>query len=192
MVRTVGSLFLLSVLFGSTQANASISAPPSTIDFSGIGLLGNHGSTLMLTVDGVDVTFSSTVDLIVDDLSGERVLHSLGFQTPITVTFGGGFTAAFVEIEIPLFFGDIVMGEAFDASNVSLGSGTTTLLDGVLHLDGPGIASVVYDDVVAQGISGYVLDRFTFAAVIPEPSSLLIASFLLAISARMPRSLRRR
>lgn len=191
MVRTVGSLFLLSVLFGSTQANASISAPPSTIDFSGVGLLGNHGSTLMLTVDGVDVIFSGVNLTVVDILFGGtayRVLHSGNFQDPITVTFGGGFTAAFVEIENPLSFGDIVMGEAFDASSVSLDSGLTTPLDGVLHLDGPGIASVVYDDVG----TGYVLDSFTFAAVIPEPSSLLIASFLLAISARMPRSLRRR
>jgi len=191
VIRAAYSFILVAACLGATQVNASIST--SIIDFSGIAP-GLQGSTLNLVEDGVAVTFFSPANLRISDITflgtTYRVLHADNFQDPITVTFGGGFTAAFVEIENPLSFGDIVTGEAFDASNVSLDSGSTTLLDGVLRLDGPGIAQVVYDDVN----TGYVLDSFAFSAI-PEPSSFLVASLLLAsfgVSPLARRSLRRR
>jgi len=165
---------LVTALMGALPASGTV------IDFNSIGLPSpsvNQGTSFTVTADGVDVTFSSTANMFIEDIAGQRVLRADTFQEPITVTFGGGFTAAFVEIDDTDFYSgipdvDVVTGEAFDASNVSLGTNTVTFQTGsaIHHLNGPGIAKVVYDDVN----TGYVIDNFVFSAV-PEPASLVLA-----------------
>ena len=153
-------------------------ANATVIDFNSLTPGPVPGGVLNITADGVPVTFSAT-GLMVHDLSatfgGERVITSGSFFDPITVTFGGGYTALFAEVENHINGEitsevDVIMGTAYNAANVAIDTETNS--NEIHHLDGPGIAWIEYDDV--NDLTAFVIDNFTFEAV-PEPTTLGLA-----------------
>jgi hypothetical protein len=169
---------MLICLQGASPASGTV------IDFNSLTPGSVPGGVLNLTAGGVPVAFSGT-GLQVFDLGSpffERVLATGNFQDPITVTFGGGFTALLVEIENHIDGAlsaevDVIAGEAFDAVDFSLDVQTNS--NETHHLDGPGIVKVVYDDVA----SGFAIDNFTFQSV-PEPGGLVLTCLGLICLAR--------
>jgi len=168
MKSNILALAVALTVIGGIQCQSA-----SLIDFEGLAVGPLPGGTVTLTVNGVPVTFSG-LNLAIDignPVAGNHTLHSGSYYDPITVTFGGGFSAGFVEIQnvfdnTSTIETDIIRGDAFAASGILLSTVTSSNM--IIHLDGPGIARVVYDDV---GQTGFALDNFNFQ-VVPEPTTL--------------------
>jgi len=156
-------------------------AAPLTIDFEGepVGVYG--GGSVTITVGAIPVTFTAPglrIRQFGPPFPNSRVLSSSADAGPITVSFGAGFLADYVEFENIVngrFTSEVdsPIGTAYDmASNVLDTLQTSATIH---HLDGPGIASAVYVESVTG--EGFVLDNFTFEGeVVPEPSSLWLAA----------------
>ena len=128
MIRQLGIVCIVVTL----SIPGSVSA--TVIDFNSLPPGPVSGDILNITADGVSVTFSATgltVLHLVNTVFDEIVLRSGNNQDPITVTFGGGFTAFFVEVENHVNGElsnevDIIMGTAFDSVDTLLDSATNS------------------------------------------------------------------
>jgi len=172
---------LLLILVAISLCFGTAFAAPITIDFESepVGVYG--GGSVTITVGAIPVHFSGPglqIRQFGSPFPNTRVLSTSADAGPITISFGGGFLADYVEFE-NIVNGrytsevDSPIGTAYDsASNVldTLQSSAT-----IHRLNGPGIASVVYTEA-ATG-EGFVIDNFTFdGTVVPEPSSLWLAA----------------
>lgn len=153
------------------------SATVITFETVPVGLIA--GDSITINAGGVNVTFTGAglrIRQFSTPYPNTRVLSTLFDKNPITATFGSGYTADYVEIENIIngrFIAetDVIGGTAYNANNLVLDTKTNS--NTIHHLGGPGIASIVYDDI-PDG-QGYVLDNFTF---VPEPSSLALVGLM--------------
>jgi hypothetical protein len=150
---------------------AAVSACVSMVDvitFEAMPLGPVPGGALVVDVGEFSVTFTA-IGLVVrqfdDPFPFTHVLSSEFDAGPITATFEGG-TADFVEIE-NIINGtytaevDVIVGTAFDLGGKQIDFAANA--DTIHHLDGPGIASVVYTENMPG--QGFVMDNFAFEVV---------------------------
>ena len=135
------------------------------IDFESVPVGPLPDETLVVVLDDVTVIFKGPglqIRQFDDPFPFTRVLSSQFDAGPIKAAFDGA-TADFVEIENIIngtYTGevDVIDGTAFDAGGNILDFQSNA--DTIHHLEGPGIASVMYVEN-APG-QGFVLDNFAF------------------------------
>lgn len=145
------------------------------IDFEDQPVGSYLGETVTITAGGIDVTFTGPglrIRQFGDPFPNTRVLSTNSDAGPIMVTFGGGFTATYVEFENLIndrYTSEIdsPCGTAYDAFEVVLDAACNS--NTIHHLDGPGIAKVVY--VEGSPNEGFVVDNFAF---VPEPATICL------------------
>jgi hypothetical protein len=156
---------------------AAMPCVAAIIDFESLAVGPIPGGTLLITAEGVDVTFSGpglTIRQFGSPFPNTRVLSTTLDAGPITITFGGGFATSMVSFE-NIINGrftpevDSPIGTAYNALNnvVDMEQNSNTI-----HvLSGPGIVRVVYTEG-SQG-EGFVMDNFEFQ-VVPEPTTWIL------------------
>lgn len=134
------------------------------------------GDTLMLSSQGVTVTFSAT-GLQVRDFGGAfgnagHVLSSDSDAGPITAVFSQAvLSVSFENLVNGRYSGevDFIDGWAYDAGNNLVDSVSGSTAD-FLTLSGPGIVRVVWQE--ANSGEGFVVDNVSFT--VPAPGSLAL------------------
>jgi hypothetical protein len=182
-----------STILGLSLA-ALLSAPAAaasfTIDFEALGSGTFVGESYSVTVGGVVVTFSGEGLQIRTGFgfftgSGNAVLSTTSDSAAITVTFSVPVDQVSIYNPLNVELGgeiDVISGIASSASGVV---DSFTSATGSPSLNGPGIVSVVFDDV-PDG-EGYVLDLLSFSiggTPVPAPAALGLFGFgLLGLTA---------
>jgi hypothetical protein len=147
---------------------AAMAASGDVIDFENAPVGPIPDETLVYEFGDVIVTFTGPglqIRQFAAPFPDTRILSSLSDAGPITATFEGA-TADFVEIE-NIINGtytaeiDVINGTAFDSGGKQLDAQANA--ETIHHLEGPGIATVVY--VENQPGKGFVLDNFEFVGV---------------------------
>lgn len=146
----------------------------------------NEIRTVTFTADGVDVTFSGFNLFVTGPILGvSQTIATQGFGVyPVEVFFEKNITADYVEINNVVSGTytsevDVIVGTAFDALGSIVDTNTTG--EFIHKLNGPGISSLLYTD---SGNTGFTLANFSFEysrVSIPEPSTVMLMSFGLAI-----------
>ncbi|MCL4221181.1 MAG: PEP-CTERM sorting domain-containing protein [Phycisphaerales bacterium] len=134
------------------------------------------GDTLVLTSQGVNVTFSAT-GLQIRDFGGAfgnagHVLSSASDAGPITAVFSQAvLSVTFENLINGRYSGevDFIDGWAYDANNDLVDSVSGSAAD-FLTLSGPGIVRVVWQE--ANQFEGFVVDNVSFT--VPAPASLAL------------------
>lgn len=184
---------LTVTLAAAAMSIGSAHAASETFDFETLPVAPFPSGTTTLAGTLTDITLSGT-GLKIRNLGGSfnatygqtRYLSTTGDVEQITMTFDSGFLADSVTILNPINGTvtsevDTVVIEAFDLSNNSLGSITSSA--DFITLAVAGIAKVVFDDV--NDSTGYVIGSIEITgAAIPVPAALpLFAAGLGALGA---------
>ena len=191
---------VLPVLFAALML--ADSARAHTIDFDDLALGGFPGDTLVVDVDGVNVTFSGdglatwSLDQVVFPGSGVQLVAG-GFYGPITVEIEPGYSFDSISIINHLSSDfprgtepnitlpphsevDVITGRAFDQDGLLVDSFTSDMR--LASLTGTGIVILTFE----APETAFLLDDLSFV-IVPEPNAALLIALGLAILARKPR-----
>lgn len=163
----------------ATLSLTASAALATDFDFESVPVGPLAGDTLVLTSQGVNVTFSANA-LQIRDFGGNfgnagHVLSSWDDAGPITAVFSQAVQSVSFENIINGRYSsevDFIDGWAYDAGNNLVDSVSGSSAD-FLTLSGAGIVRVVWQEANVGG--GFVVDNVSF--VIPAPGSLALVGF---------------